>query len=724
MLKRASLVFLLFCSVFNGYAGHEVGGIIIRYESVAQQKNDPYAYVLSMYSIYDKMAPAPANAVIQLNSACYGSTSFSLPKVIPGSFGLLPLQGADYCSGTSSIQSSYGLALYRDTVVLPGICSNYLFSIAAGYGRYNNMLNMTSNFNQNYFEVMLNNTGGPNSSPTIPLAQLVQAVCTNKPLHLFSYTDSDADSLYFAKGTPLFQSGGSPGSLSYASGYSQSNQVNSSSGYTLNSTTGEVQTSISSPGLYLLTCRYSEYRIDTASNQMMLVGQSRISTVVQASSSCTPLPFELEYPVGNAPDSLSCTANSITVATSRKSAASSVTSTGSEFEVRSANSGLIPVLSASFTNDSTIVLQLGQTLSLADTVQVVVKQGTDNNTLYSSCGQLMAAGADTLLYYTPTQSTVQAGFTQTSNLLNVSFNASSSVNAQNYQWDFGDGSPASSLANPSHTYASAGAYWVVLTVESACGVYDTLSQLIDVCDSLRGSFVYTLNNDSVVFDASSSMASGAQQFIWDFGDGNTGSGGIVAHQYTTGGFYWVSLLMVNACGDSLLYQDSVEVCAPPHVDWTYTVVSTGVGGMTIDFDGSNAVNTSSFLWNFGDGTTNSTSLTPRHVYATPSLNYRVSLTVYNACGAEYERAFKLNQIGLEEQSLLQVEVYPNPSNGQLYIELEAAADLQVYNIMGQVVHREYIKQSQAIQLPELSPGMYYFELNSEKGSALLKHLIE
>ncbi|PSK94503.1 T9SS type A sorting domain-containing protein [Taibaiella chishuiensis] len=48
------------------------------------------------------------------------------------------------------------------------------------------------------------------------------------------------------------------------------------------------------------------------------------------------------------------------------------------------------------------------------------------------------------------------------------------VNPQNvigYDWDFGDGSPHSYLSAPTHTYAAAGNYIVVLKLSSTCGFY-------------------------------------------------------------------------------------------------------------------------------------------------------------------------------------------------------------------------------------------------------------
>lgn len=60
----------------------------------------------------------------------------------------------------------------------------------------------------------------------------------------------------------------------------------------------------------------------------------------------------------------------------------------------------------------------------------------------------------------------------------MDFNSSSSKNAVNYNWNFGDGGTAV-LANPSHTYAAPGTYTVRLIVDD-CMIKDTLTQSVIV----------------------------------------------------------------------------------------------------------------------------------------------------------------------------------------------------------------------------------------------------
>jgi PKD repeat protein len=70
-----------------------------------------------------------------------------------------------------------------------------------------------------------------------------------------------------------------------------------------------------------------------------------------------------------------------------------------------------------------------------------------------------------------------AGFSYTNNSGSVTF-SSSSIDAANWSWDFGDGN-SSNVENPNHLYTSNGSYTVSLVVANGCG-NDTIIQTINV----------------------------------------------------------------------------------------------------------------------------------------------------------------------------------------------------------------------------------------------------
>jgi PKD repeat protein len=97
--------------------------------------------------------------------------------------------------------------------------------------------------------------------------------------------------------------------------------------------------------------------------------------------------------------------------------------------------------------------------------------------------------------------------------LDVTFTDLSTGNPTSWDWDFGDGSPHSSLQNPAHTYSAAGDYTVTLTATNACGSDDEIKvdyihvdpataakayaqSDIPVAGTVTGTYVLTHNSDN------------------------------------------------------------------------------------------------------------------------------------------------------------------------------------------------------------------------------------
>ncbi|HNP98687.1 MAG TPA: PKD domain-containing protein, partial [Bacteroidia bacterium] len=74
-----------------------------------------------------------------------------------------------------------------------------------------------------------------------------------------------------------------------------------------------------------------------------------------------------------------------------------------------------------------------------------------------------------------------------------------SSGATNYTWDFGDGSPLNTDANPSHTFQDTGTYIVQLITTNEMGCTDTISSLVKVTEDfiIYIPNAFTPNNDQV-----------------------------------------------------------------------------------------------------------------------------------------------------------------------------------------------------------------------------------
>lgn len=174
-----------------------------------------------------------------------------------------------------------------------------------------------------------------------------------------------------------------------------------------------------------------------------------------------------------------------------------------------------------------------------------------------------------------------------------------------WEWDFGDGTATSLQQNPTHVYASAGAYTVTLTVTSDQGCTNTASQSIQVRPSPTADFSLTnvcegLNNQ---FADASQIASGGSitSYQWDFGDGNTSDAGPqVAHQYATYGNYNATLTVTSEAGCTDAYTRTVFVYAQPEPDFTFNNVCQGVAVQFTDASGTpDSTFVSQWRWDFG-----------------------------------------------------------------------------------------------------------------------------
>ena len=79
-----------------------------------------------------------------------------------------------------------------------------------------------------------------------------------------------------------------------------------------------------------------------------------------------------------------------------------------------------------------------------------------------------------------------------------------------------------------------------------------------------------------------------------------------------------------------------------------------------------------------------------------------------------------NVINVEDKK---ITLYPNPTSGMLYIELDNSFDAVVYNFQGQVVIREYNNDGQ-IDLSNLSTGVYFVEIRNGHNVMIEKVIVK
>lgn len=242
--------------------------------------------------------------------------------------------------------------------------------------------------------------------------------------------------------------------------------------------------------------------------------------------------------------------------------------------------------------------------------------------------------AETYIYVQKPEVTVFAAVTNVCEGLTANFYSSISANdtIATYEWDFGDGSPRSTAALPSHTYNTAGTYPVKLTYTTTRGCKGTVNSY----DAIR---VYKkpipdfsspeapqiCGNNWVHFNATTNVG---QDFSWNFGDGGYGNAQYTAHSYREPGTYSVTLTVSNGGCTETVTKNAYITAVEPFPRFTMQGIDCD-HRTEIGFDENSIGPITSWKWNWGDGKENTytTKTSPvKHEYGRTGV-YQVKLTV-------------------------------------------------------------------------------------------------
>ncbi len=142
----------------------------------------------------------------------------------------------------------------------------------------------------------------------------------------------------------------------------------------------------------------------------------------------------------------------------------------------------------------------------------------------------------------------------------------------------------------------------------------------------------TLINDTVSF---TNFSKDADYYEWDFGDNTKSKEKNPIHIYTKQSDYKVTLTAFNKSGKkSSSVSQKIIIGAIPYCGFTFSP-KFPKPGETVHFIDNSINNTTTWLWNFGDGTT-STEKSPNHIYSAEN-KYKVTLNITNNFGS-YEQS--------------------------------------------------------------------------------------
>lgn len=261
----------------------------------------------------------------------------------------------------------------------------------------------------------------------------------------------------------------------------------------------------------------------------------------------------------------------------------------------------------------------------------------------------LGCNSDETTHTFATQQDVSAAFTQnlTSGCgpLNVTFtNASTSLSAASFKWDFGNGT-TSTLAQPAAVIFQpdpAGkdlTYTITLEATTPCGIS---RQTAEVLVKAKPIAIFSPDKTSgcspfkVTF--SNTSPGSLTSYTYDFGDGETltvNDKNSVSHTYTTLTVkdYTVKMTAINECGST---ESQYTIRVSPNTIVPELVVNSnqlrGCAPFKVDFY-NNTKGANTFIYEFGDGATTISSASPEvvsHTF-TKAGKYTITLHASNGC---------------------------------------------------------------------------------------------
>ena len=259
-----------------------------------------------------------------------------------------------------------------------------------------------------------------------------------------------------------------------------------------------------------------------------------------------------------------------------------------------------------------------------------------------------------------------------------------------------------------HSYNAEGSYTIYQYATDGCG-FDTTSTVVVVHQSPTIAFTVSADEtcqfEDLMFDAT---VTGASNFEWNFGDGETSSLLSLSKDYTTGGTYSVELSAVAANNCEAHAETEIVVHSNPVAMFE---VANNEGCAPFDICPINSsVGATTTSWDFGDGFTNNDPQTC-HTFTnnlSQPINQEVILSVANTfgCSDTYSTFVTINPVTAASFTL------PLASSCEFPITIEPTGVTAGQQSYSWTVNSELASTDASPSFQFGSSGDFYIQLSS------------
>ena len=262
--------------------------------------------------------------------------------------------------------------------------------------------------------------------------------------------------------------------------------------------------------------------------------------------------------------------------------------------------------------------------------------------------------------------------------------------------------------NQTLSISTAGTYSVTVTDANNCITKDTITITENTLP------IVNLGVDTI-YCAGSSMTLDAgnvgSNYLWNDNSINQ------TLSVSTAGTYSVTVTDANGCesADTIVLSTGAILTAG-------NLTSSASSNCGFDFGIAGVSNVDSYTWNFGDGSTETTTTAfASHTFVNEG-DYTVTVTLSNECGTETKQInITCDKTGVNDvASDKRLTLYPNPTSTNITIENSGNLNMEVITIidnLGKVVYHAtpMITLDYQINVSHLSNGLYTVLVKTDKG---------